>query len=288
MLIFILLLIILLVIITVAFEKETYVHRWINRPRSVTYTSSGVPRIIWSYWHSERIPTVVHLCVQTWARSNPSYQINLLTRKTYEKFVTLPKNAVFYEFHARTADLLRLTLLKKYGGVWLDASMIWNEPLDTWLSAPKNFFAFYLKKGSDKYPHIEVWFLAAPRSSPFITLWLDEFMELGHMTPREYALSRRKMGVNIDKIDNWNYLSIYISSRKVLQIDGISTDDMSLRVAERGPYAYLAAAKWNARHAINLARRDPSLSYILKMTSSVRSELLRDDLNNLFSHVLPA
>ena len=57
------------------------------------------------------------------------------------------------------ADVIRINLLQRYGGVWCDASLWCNKPLDDWLPhhMASQFFAF--SSLSDAY--ISNWFLAA-------------------------------------------------------------------------------------------------------------------------------
>ena len=60
---------------------------------------------------------------------------------------------------AAESDILRLYLLKKYGGVWVDATNLCRRPLDAWLpsAACEGFFAFFPDLQSPEHkgvPHI--------------------------------------------------------------------------------------------------------------------------------------
>ena len=60
---------------------------------------------------------------------------------------------------AAESDLLRLYLLNKYGGVWVDSTNLCRRPLDDWLpsAARQGFFAFFPDLQSPEHqgvPHI--------------------------------------------------------------------------------------------------------------------------------------
>lgn len=72
--------------------------------------------------------------------------------------------------HASISDILRINLLKEYGGVWVDATAFCNKPLDSWLEnhLQAGFFAFH-KPAPDRL--ISSWFLAATEHNPIVDHW---------------------------------------------------------------------------------------------------------------------
>ena len=112
-------------------------------------TSQTIPKIIWTFWDSDDIPFVVQECIETWVQTNPDYIINILSRSTLHKF--LPNNNVFSFRHCinniqKATDFIRLQLLYKYGGFWLDATIILNGSL--------NYFLNKFKWLTVKYQHL--------------------------------------------------------------------------------------------------------------------------------------
>lgn len=79
---------------------------------------------------------------------------------------------------AIVADLVRLHVLGKYGGVWLDYTIVLQKPLHDILAAPPkaSFAGFYL---SNK-PHIENWLLWAVNSDGqrWMRVWKEAMIEL--------------------------------------------------------------------------------------------------------------
>ncbi|KQY79235.1 mannosyltransferase [Ensifer sp. Root142] len=69
------------------------------------------------------------------------------------------------------ADLIRIALLRDYGGVWVDATTFCTKPLDEWLPPlmESGFFAF-----PDNYPGrtMGISFLAAEPQNYLVSKWL--------------------------------------------------------------------------------------------------------------------
>lgn len=82
---------------------------------------------------------------------------------------------------AHKSDVIRMELLYKYDGIWMDASTILNRSLDELLAVNLrnryDMVAFYRDVSTiDKhYPIIETWFMAVPKNSDFIKRWLHYF-----------------------------------------------------------------------------------------------------------------
>lgn len=83
--------------------------------------------MIWSYWEGPR-PPIVELCLQTLARHNPSFRlvgpeelVELGGGETLEATAGIPR--------PYRSDLVRLWLLREFGGVWVDADTICTHPL---------------------------------------------------------------------------------------------------------------------------------------------------------------
>lgn len=237
--------------------------------------NNHIPKVMWAYWDSDRIPSIVEKCINGWKQYNPEWKVVILNKDNMKQYVSIEdrylNHPLFNDSHARFTDLVRLCVLAEHGGVWIDASIILKENLDKWLFSQKDkeFVGFYLEKFTSvsSSPVIESWFLACQKCSEFMRLWRDEFLMLSTFTnAQEYTDSRRKMGVNFQKIDVPDYLAIHISAQKVLQIDKYPLDRLLLYKAEDGPYKYLQDTQWDSILAMFEASRNPSLSYpLLKM-----------------------
>ena len=93
-------------------------------------------KIIWQYWHQgvENAPELIKKCLASVKHFNPDYEVKVLTFETIEDYVSLPQR--YYDLLARGkmktalfSDILRLYLLRQYGGIWIDATIMLTAPL---------------------------------------------------------------------------------------------------------------------------------------------------------------
>jgi hypothetical protein len=245
-----------------------------------------VPRKIWTYWDNpDRIPKSVKLCMESWKKFNPDYEIVLLTKKNFKGYITIPEeirdHPHFNDSPQRFADLVRLYALDEHGGIWIDASVLVKEHFDKWLF-PKyaEFSGYYMGAYStdEKTPAIENWFMAANKNSKFIKLWKQEFLEIANFKDiHTYLDSRKKMNVNFEKFRDPFYLAAYVAAQKVIQVDKYPLDTLILRDSRDGPFRYLKECKYQAEKAMKLACSDKKYQTpIMKMTSDEREILDRD------------
>jgi len=131
-----------------------------------------LPRIIWMYWDSGEagMPFVVRRCVESWRRHNPGWDLRILDAQTVSEHVDMsdfPKVKLAQRFYA---NLLRVRLLQRHGGVWADATVYCHRPLDDWLDLHMMSGFFALKNpGRDRI--LASWFLVSQPAHPLISLW---------------------------------------------------------------------------------------------------------------------
>lgn len=91
-------------------------------------------KIIWQYWAQgfDDVPPVVKQCLDSVEKYADDYTIVRLTDENLQDYLDLPdfvqqKRALFSR--AFFSDLLRLMLLKTYGGIWMDATILMTGPI---------------------------------------------------------------------------------------------------------------------------------------------------------------
>ena len=90
------------------------------------------------YWHQgwNKAPDIVKRCADTWQRHNPTWDINFLDATTLGEKVKLPVALKSMNLPLPAlSDVIRMCLLKKYGGVWADATLWCVRPLDDWIDS---------------------------------------------------------------------------------------------------------------------------------------------------------
>ncbi|OJU52165.1 MAG: hypothetical protein BGN96_07385 [Bacteroidales bacterium 45-6] len=221
----------------------------INNPSRVC---EEFPRKIWMYWEGELIPYIVQRCVQRIKDLNQSFQVIFLDPESLVKY--LPNfNIENLEMPlANKADLIRLELLYRYGGIWMDATIILNESLDWTLHIidEKRYDCIgFWKENSTKnleYPVIESWFLCCPPNSPFIKDWLDELRPLGQIGAKKYFEQIRRKSNYVDiiqDIDRPEYLLVYLAQQAVMQEK--NNFNVCLQSAEKISFYYQEKLNWN-------------------------------------------
>jgi len=138
--------------------------------------SAHLPKIIWMLWLQgwNDAPDIVKACLKTWQAHNPDWTIHPLSAATLHDYVEaarLPSSIGGKELPAEAfSDLIRISLLERYGGVWVDSTVYCLKPLDGWLpeKLDSGFFAF-ARPGPDRM--LSSWFLAASRGNYLIQEW---------------------------------------------------------------------------------------------------------------------
>jgi len=132
-------------------------------------TEVDIPKVIWVLWLQgfENAPKIVKKCVDTWERANESWKVVKLDEERLEEYIDIEKILKVNGKNIEKSDIsnaIRIKLLSKYGGVWVDSTCICQRPLDTWLHeyTSSGFFAF---SEPTKDREIASWFLASEKNN---------------------------------------------------------------------------------------------------------------------------
>lgn len=145
------------------------------RPAPAPAPEPALPKIIWMLWHQgwDKAPAIAHAARRNWARCNPGWELRALDQASLAAF--LPQATLDFIYgkpkeQESMANLVRMELLYRHGGVWADATAFCMRPLDDWLPAamPTGFFAFD-RPGPDRM--LATWFLAAQPQNTVVGLW---------------------------------------------------------------------------------------------------------------------
>lgn len=186
-----------------------------------------IPKQIWTFWDSDDPPDFVKKCINTWKIHNSSYKITLLTNKNLIKYldqteINFIRNWKYNNSSQMFSDLIRLSILEKYGGIWMDASIICNESLD-WIYKENAKCIMY---SIPEYNTIESWFIACTSNNRFIKKLNKELRSV-------YDINEYINKIDTTGIPSPEYLLIYVCARKVYK-----PGDVKLLNASIGPYRY--------------------------------------------------
>lgn len=203
-------------------------------------------RTIWAYWAQgyDRMPEFFKLCVGTWQRHNPHWDVRILEKATVHEYLSeaeLPNRFMHMFSHQAASDAVRLGLLSRYGGVYMDVNILMRASLDAMCwdaiasgerAAAVFYHPHYGTEAFDGKDLTESWFLATRPGNPFFLQWRDLFKELMHNRLDTEGLLEHPLyqGVDLSGIDRLNkqfgadfdfreYLAIHAMCHRLIETD---------------------------------------------------------------------
>ena len=134
-------------------------------------------KIIWTCWlqGEENAPLIVKRCLASMRQNAYGYKVIVLDKQSIPKYVTVPdyiesKHQTGIIPHAHYSDIVRLMLLQKYGGVWIDSTIFLTGALPKYITDSPLFCYQPIYQG-----HVELanCFFASDKNHPIITAELD-------------------------------------------------------------------------------------------------------------------
>lgn len=134
---------------------------------------------IWTIWLQgmDEAPVVVQKCYESMKKHMPDKDIVVITDENYSKYVQFPdyimekyEKGIISKVHF--SDLLRIELLSKYGGTWLDGTVYCSGPVKQEYMLDSDLFLFQnLKPGADgQCSLISSWLMTASSNNKIILL----------------------------------------------------------------------------------------------------------------------
>lgn len=231
--------------------------RAITVGESAPACNAEIPKIIWTYWQPSPPPAFIQACLDNWRRFAPDHALRLLDRDSVLRW--LP--ALRPDFDAmpagQQADWLRIQLLARHGGVWMDAAMLLSRDLG-WLHETRrrrgaDYLGFYLDRYTTRpdLPIIESCLMASVPGGSFVTALaaafdrtLDEGAE--PLLARLQAEGRQARVVQALPADCQRHLLMQLTASDLLDREPQAARLMLLR-AEDGPFAWHAGVGWSER-----------------------------------------
>lgn len=142
----------------------------------------------WTFWDQgfENSPGIVRICSEN-LNSIKNLDINYLSDENWSDYVDLPKHIIDkYRSgiipKAHFSDILRIELLFKHGGVWLDSTVLVTSPeLPHPLTENKLFFYGANDVFMTHVPlGFSTWAISSPKGHPLLLVlrkWLSEYWE---------------------------------------------------------------------------------------------------------------
>jgi len=194
-------------------------------------SSYVLPKIIWVFWDNPELPELIKTIKENNAMKLKGWEIIYLNELNIDNYISkdeYPDNFNTLGIQHKS-DWIRLYLLNKYGGTWLDASIIINDDnaLDKLyndsINIQSQFTGFNFKNYEDGSVsnngiplYVENWFIMAPINSKVINLWLIQYERAIQMGFQNY----RKV-LDVEKIDTSKIFEtssgVYLTQHACLQ-----------------------------------------------------------------------
>lgn len=137
-----------------------------------------IPRVIWICWFQglENAPPVVKRCYESVKENLKGYTIHFLTAENMLEYADIPEG-ILQKWkkgiigNANLSDYLRSAILNKWGGVWVDATVLFTDYVDfDQLSCGSGIFVFRDLTLQEIGLPISSWLIASCPGNPILLL----------------------------------------------------------------------------------------------------------------------
>jgi hypothetical protein len=204
--------------------------------RSITwgthdFENVNIPNIIWTYW-SGTPSACADACLESLKRECKNFNIiDLNERNIIDYLPDLPKFNNDLPLQS-ISDFIRLSLLEKYGGIWIDRSVIVTCNFMWAIDAAKKcnaevlcFYNHHPKsyRISHEKPIVETGFITASKNSRFIKDWLNNFKQC--ILSDNWKTHYQNKNDYPDLVSNFvnppsnfaEYFSVYIAAQETME-----------------------------------------------------------------------
>ena len=143
---------------------------------------------VYTFWEPrEKIPYYIRLCMKTWEKFLPNTEIILLDYKNIREYVDIDELGEVLlsgRFSLRqVSDALRVALLAKHGGVWMDTdTIVLSSDIEKYFLPDEKNRTIFFGNSKTRSPHIA--FINTPPAAKCMNLWLEFIKErLQTLTP---------------------------------------------------------------------------------------------------------
>ena len=210
--------------------------------------SKNKEKTIWTYWDQgkDNIPIFCKMCIKSWKDKNPDHEVIIIDKNNVYDYLDkkdLPPNWKKIDKPQHKSDFVRLALLEKYGGVWIDISTICVRPINSVFTQTKSLEGFAIKMFDNNagLSVFENWFITGKKGSKIIKKWKDDLLKVfGNSTSMEDIDKSYFEGVDLQKIEYGWYLTMHRVMMKLNQLDPEVKDlyynDSTILCAEDNAY----------------------------------------------------
>ncbi len=164
---------------------------------------------VFTFWEpKENVPGYVRLCMETWKSCLPGCETVVLDYESLGGYLTADEQkAVLCRKMtlAKQSDCIRCAVLKKHGGIWMDADTILTKPLDGRFSAADCTIVARRQEG--RLVHYVAFINAVKPEAKFLAAWHERLVPRVEEAERFHSswLLRTFRRRAWKEIRRWNY-----------------------------------------------------------------------------------
>ncbi len=172
-----------------------YLKRYVPAPDTIpeeTVIHDDKNEKIFTLWlqGEKNAPPLVQACFAS-IRKHCAQELVILDKDTVFDYITLPE-VIVQKYragkikHAHFADICRVELLYRHGGIWMDSTIFATGTIPQWI-IDQDFFVYMTGHvGGSEYSFIQNCFIRARRGSYLLAAWRAMILEFWIAEPREF------------------------------------------------------------------------------------------------------
>ena len=211
-------------------EKE---YAWyLKTPKQKYSANEKLPKIVWWCWLQglDKAPSMIKMCLSSIKKNFKDYQINIITWDNLNDYIDIP-DYIVRKFkigvipYAQLSDIIRILLLVKHGGVWIDSTVYCSNSDILSIIEEQDFFVYKNGLlGNDQDIKLSNWFIASKPNGLFVTeikdlllnYWANhDYLENYFIFHLFFTLVSEKYPEEWKKIPTFNNVSPHMMAREL-------------------------------------------------------------------------
>jgi len=175
-----------------------------------SYTKEAYSKKVWFCWLQglDNAPDLVKSCYDYINKNLNDYEIIVITESNFRQYTDIPdyivekwKSKIITNTHF--SDILRVELLAKNGGIWIDSTVLCTSKLPNYLNE-SDFFVFSAEYRNDESSLLSSWFILSNKNHPIILQTRDLLHDYWKKNNKlvHYFLFHMFMSMAIEKYSN--------------------------------------------------------------------------------------
>jgi hypothetical protein len=184
-----------------------------------------IPKQIFFYWHTHKLPQKIKIMTDHWKKVlGEEWKFIQLHDENLQQFIS--RKVPTFDIVQAKSDWIRLEVLSKNGGIWMDASImlhrkdIFESFYHRAVRDHVDFAGFHVDylSTNPNYPVIENWFMMSPPHSAFIQEWKEEYDVAIATGFYKYKKQNIQDGVDVQHLFlHWRDVDVYLTQHLCAQ-----------------------------------------------------------------------